>query len=158
MPNVKRATFCFLLSIPAFIFADFKEKTSPVPRHQCSFLKSLIDKQCREPDIKNGISVTVEKEQCHSKLRWLKIKIKGCKPIKVLSKECFGKCNSVWFPGLETGELGCFGCFPAEYVQLLLTFDCPKRKSRKLTQILPAVKSCKCQSFTCNSMMHKSEK
>ena len=159
MPDVKSlAVFFFLLSISAIIFADFKEKTSQAPRHQCSFLKSLIDKQCREPDLQDGISVTVEKEQCKSKLRWLKIKIKGCKPMKVLSKECLGKCNSVWFPGPEKGELSCSGCFPAKYVQILVAFDCPKRKPRKLKQILPVVKSCKCQSFKCNARMHNSDK
>ena len=146
---VALASLLVLLFLPTLVKTNFKEKTSSGPRERCSFLKSLTDKQCREPELENGISINVKKEQCYSKLTWHKIKIKGCRPKKVLAKDCIGKCNSIWFPGPEKGELGCFGCFPADFVQLLVNFECPKRKPKKLARRILFVKNCKCRSFKC---------
>ena len=145
-------TLFFLLFFPTLIHSNFKEKTSSGPRERCGFLKSLTDKQCREPELENGISINVKKEQCYAKLTWHKIKIKGCRPRKVLDKDCLGKCNSIWFPGLERGELGCFGCFPVDFVQLLVNFECPRRKPKKLVRRILFVKNCKCRSFKCTAV------
>ena len=135
----------------AFTYAGLTERRQRGhdARQKCSFLKSLIDKRCKAPKLENGISIKVEKGQCYSKLKWHKINIKGCKPRKIMSRDCIGRCNSVWIPGPEIGKLGCVGCFPSEYEQSPVTFDCPKRKSKKLTRMVVLAKSCKCQSFKC---------
>ena len=148
----KFATCIAIICMLEVTNADFKEKTNPLQRQQCSFLKSLTDRQCKEPELENGVSVALEKEHCYSRFKLRKVKMKGCIPRKVISKDCVGKCNSVWFPGPKKGELGCFGCFPAEHVQLPVTFDCPGRQPKKLTKTVQVAKNCKCQSFKCSAL------
>lgn len=118
-------------------------------KKNCSFIRTLIDRSCKEPEIKNGISVNVGKEKCFSKWRYHTMVIEGCRPMRIKSKDCLGRCNSVWFPGTEIGRLGCIGCFPAEYILSPVTFDCPGRKPNTFTRNIKIVTKCKCQSFKC---------
>lgn len=129
------------------------QKQAGAPKQKCSFLKALIDSSCEEPALENGLSIAVEKEECKSKWRLQKMQFKGCKPKKIMTKDCQGRCNSVWFPGPDIGNLGCFGCFPVAFIYSPVTFDCPARKAKTLTRMIPIVTKCECQNFKCSPLV-----
>eukprot|EP00795_Rhopilema_esculentum_P000934 gene933-10690_t len=143
-----RGHVLFIACYCHFILAAFTTEKQ-VTRTKCTFWKSLKDKTCDQPELENGVSVMVDKDRCFAKWKMESIKVRGCKVKKIMNRACKGWCNSIWFPDLEVGKLGCFGCFPRSVELVPLTLICPKRKLKKLKINIPIVKSCKCQSFQC---------
>ena len=121
-------------------------------KKKCSFLKSLVDETCASHKVKNGISISVDKEQCTATWKIHTIKEKGCKTKKMLVKGCKGQCNSAWFPSLKIGLSGCAGCFPKSLGMIFVNLDCPGRDKKIMFKKVPIVQSCECQSFRCEPM------
>lgn len=138
--------------VSVFCSVDSTFQVIHASKKKCSFLKSLVDETCANHKVKNGISISVDKEQCLATWKTHTIKEKGCKTKTIVIKGCKGQCNSAWFPSLKIGYSGCSGCFPTKLDMIYVNLDCPGRDKKIMFKKVPMVKSCKCQSFKCEPM------
>jgi len=77
----------------------------------------------------------------------------GCQPRYIKNRYCYGQCNSIYIPQMDSTIRHCKACAPVEVVQKEITLKCDVNNSNRWVTHFPLnvtiVKRCACQDVQC---------